>query len=189
MMKEVDLLLVGDSITHGWENAGRKVWEKYYSKRNCFNIGFSGDRTEHVIWRFQNGEIDGISPKMAMVMIGTNNSGLAMQTAEQTAAGVGRVLEELRLRLPKTKVLLLSIFPRDAEPTDKKRLRNDKVNQLIKSFADEKNVWFLDIGDRFLEENGSLPKSIMPDLLHPNAEGYQIWAEAVEPMVQQLMGE
>lgn len=187
-MDKVDLLLIGDSITHGWEkDSGKSVFEEYYRDRNTLNIGFSGDRTEHVLWRFQHGAIDDIEPKLAVVMIGTNNTGHRMDPANETSLGVEFILSELKNRLPKTKVLLLAVFPRDETPTGKHRIRNDEVNERIRKFADDERVFFLDIGDKFLDENGTLPKSIMPDLLHPNTNGYKIWAEAMEPMIKKLM--
>ena len=187
-MKEVDLLMIGDSITHGWEDKGKETWDKLYANRNALNLGFSGDRTEHVIWRFQNGAIDDITPKLAVVMIGTNNTGHRKEKARHTAAGIKRIISELKLRLPNTKVLLLAIFPRGADKEDELRKLNTEINQIIKSYGDDENVLFMNINEAFLED-GTLPKSIMADLLHPNAEGYEIWGEAVEPMVKKLMGE
>ena len=186
-MEQVDLLFIGDSITHSWESAGKEVFKKYYQNRNTLNIGFSGDRTEHVLWRIQDGAIDDIDPKLAVMMIGTNNTGHRMDPAEDTALGIKFILSELKQRLPKTKVLLLGIFPRDAGNDGKHRVRNTEINNLIKQYADNQRVYYLDISGKFLKEDGSLPKEIMPDLLHPNATGYQIWAEAMEPMIEKLM--
>ena len=188
-MKNVDLLFVGDSITHHWEKEGKSVFDKFYAHRNTLNVGFSGDRTEHVLWRFNNGAIDDINPKLAVLMIGTNNTGHRMDPAKDTALGIQFILSELKQRLPNTKVLLLAIFPRDADAGGKHRVRNDEINEKIKSFADDKTVFFLDIADKFLDADGNLPKDIMPDRLHPNSKGYEIWAEAMEPMVKQLMEE
>ncbi len=188
-MKQVDLLFVGDSITHSWENAGKATFKKYYQPRNTLNIGFSGDRTEQVLWRFQHGEIDNIKPKLAVVMIGTNNTGHRMDPAKETALGIQFILSELKQRLPETKVLLLGIFPRDEKANGKHRVRNDKINKLIQQFADDKHVFWLDIGSEFLNDDGKLPKDIMPDMLHPNAKGYEIWAKAMEPTIKKLMGE
>ena len=185
----VDLLMIGDSITHSWENGGRKTWDKYYAKRHAFNIGFSGDRTEQVIWRLQNGEVDGISPKLAVIMIGTNNTGHRQDKPEHTAAGIKAIIGELRKRLPKTKLLLLAVFPRGAKADDKLRVINDGINKRISGFADNESVFYLDINDKFLAKDGTLPKSVMPDLLHPNPQGYGIWAEAMEPTIAKLMGE
>ncbi len=185
----VDLLMVGDSITHSWENGGRDVWAKFYAGRSAFNIGFSGDRTEQVLWRFEHGEIDGISPKLAVVMIGTNNAGHRQDPPEQTAAGIKAIVEQLRQRLPETKVLLLAIFPRGKDANDRLRKLNDATNEIIADYADGKHVFYLDISSTFLDDDGTLPKSIMPDLLHPNPKGYALWAEAMEPTIKKLIGE
>jgi enterochelin esterase-like enzyme/lysophospholipase L1-like esterase len=189
-MEKVDLLMVGDSITHAWEDKGLETWNKYYANRNALNLGFSGDRTEHVIWRFQNGAIDDISPKLAVIMIGTNNTGHRTETPRHTAIGIKRIIDEIKLRLPSTKILLLDIFPRGGDKENEFRKINSEVNEIIKNYADEQaGISFLSIGDQFLEEDGTLPKSIMPDLLHPNSEGYQIWAEAMEPTIKKLLSD
>lgn len=188
-LKQVDLLMIGDSITHGWEGQGKPWWEKYYAQRNALNIGFSGDRTEQVLWRLQHGAVEGIAPKLAVLMIGTNNTGHRQDPPQETAAGIKAIIGELQKRLPETKILLLAIFPRGKDSEDKLRKINDETNKIIKGFADAKTVYFLDINDEFLDDDGVLPKSIMPDLLHPNARGYEIWANAMEPLVKQLLGE
>ena len=186
---QVDLLMIGDSITHGWEGAGKPVWDKYYAKRKAFNIGFSGDRTEQVLWRIDHGEVDAISPRLAVIMIGTNNTGHRQDRPEHTAAGIQAIVQRLRKKLPQTKILLLAIFPRGAQPNDKLRQINDAINERISKFADDKHVFYLDINDTFLAKDGTLPKSIMPDLLHPNREGYEMWAQSMESKIAQLMGE
>jgi len=186
-LKQVDLLMVGDSITHGWEKTGKPVWDKFYGNRHPLNLGFSGDRTEHVIWRLQHGEVDGISPKLAVIMIGTNNTGHRQDPPAETAAGVRAILDELGRRSPSTKCLLLAIFPRGENRDDSLRKINAGINRLISKFADGKRVFYLDINDKFLEPDGTLTREIMPDLLHPNARGYKIWAEAIEPTVKRLI--
>jgi lysophospholipase L1-like esterase len=186
-MGRVDLLMIGDSITHGWEGAGKKVWDENYADKHALNIGFSGDRTEHVLWRLQHGEVEGISPKLAVIMIGTNNTGHRQDPPEQTAAGIKAIISELAERIPDTKVLLLGIFPRGADENDSLRQINDRINDIIKTFADDKKIFYLDFSDQFLDDDAKLPKSIMPDLLHPNEAGYQIWAKAMNPMIDQLM--
>jgi beta-glucosidase len=185
---KVDLLWIGDSITHSWESRGKKVFDQFYSKRNPFNIGYSGDRTEHVIWRLQNGEVEGISPKLIVIMIGTNNTGHRKDKPEHTAAGIKQILTVLDKKMPQSKVLLLGVFPRDGKPDGAMRKINVGINKIIKDFADDKKVFFLDISDKFLDVDGNLPKSVMPDALHPNEAGYKIWAEAIEPTVEKLMG-
>lgn len=183
----VDLVLIGDSITQGWEGAGAKVWKKHYGERNAVNLGISGDRTQHVIWRLQNGNIKGISPKLAVIMIGTNNSG--SNTGEQIAEGIKEIVKILRTETPKTKVLILGIFPRGAAKSDPRRLVNEKANEIVKSYADNKMVFYQDIGPNFLKDDGALPKDIMPDLLHLSEAGYRIWAESIEPTVSKLMAD
>ncbi|TWU15501.1 platelet-activating factor acetylhydrolase IB subunit [Allorhodopirellula heiligendammensis] len=183
----VDLLMIGDSITHGWEGAGREVWEKYYGDRNAVNLGIGGDRTQHVLWRLQNGNIENISPKLAVLMIGTNNCG--SNTPEEIAEGVEAIVDELRTELPNMKVLILAIFPRGEDDTHAGRQVNMKANELIKELADGDMVYFLDINSAFLSDNRVLTREVMPDLLHPKQKGYAIWAEAMEPTVAKLMGD
>lgn len=184
----VDLLFIGDSITHGWEGGGKDVWAKYYEKRNAVNLGIGGDQTQHVLWRLDNGNIDGVAPKLAVLMIGTNNAG--SNTSEDIATGVKAIVDKLRAKLPNTKVLVLGIFPRGADNEDKLRKVNAKANEIIAKLADNKNVFYLDIGPKFLAaDNSTLSKDIMPDLLHPQATGYIIWASAIEPEIAKLMGE
>ncbi len=187
--REVDLLMIGDSITHGWEDAGQEVWREYYGDRNAFNLGFSGDRTEHVLWRLQHGEVEGISPEVAVLMIGTNNTGHRKGPPRETAAGIAHILDELRQRLPETEILLLAIFPRGATPDDELRRINAATNEIIAGLADGEQVHFLNINDQFLDEAGTLSRTIMPDLLHPNERGYRLWAEAMEPTIVRLMGD
>lgn len=183
----VDLLLIGDSITHGWESSGKPVWEKYYTPRNAVNLGIGGDRTQHVLWRLDNGNVEGISPKAAVLMIGTNNSGT--NTPAQIAEGVEAVVKKLRTKLPKTKILVLAIFPRGADANDAKRKVNIEANRSIAKLADGEMVHFLDISDKFLNEDGTLSKEVMPDLLHLNEKSYTTWAQATEPKLKELMGE
>jgi lysophospholipase L1-like esterase len=183
----VDLVFIGDSITQGWERAGKSVWDEFYAKRNAVNLGIGGDRTQHVLWRLDHGNIDGIRPKLAVLMIGTNNSGT--NTSEQIAAGVKAIVEKLRAKLPQTKVLVLAIFPRGPDKENKNRQVNEGANALIKSLADDQMVFFLDIGPKFLEADGTLSREVMPDLLHLNETSYRTWAESIEPTVKKLLGE
>lgn len=183
----VDLIFIGDSITQGWEGAGKNVWAEFYGHRNAVNLGIGGDRTQHVLWRLDHGNIDGISPKLAVLMIGTNNSG--SNTPEQIAEGVKAIVEKLRAKLPATKILVLAIFPRGETKDDPRRKVNEAANALIQKLADDQWVFYLDIGPKFLAPDGTLSREVMPDLLHLNEKSYRIWAEAIEPMVKRLMGE
>lgn len=196
---DVDLIMLGDSITHGWERSGRDTWDQYYAPRNAVNMGFGGDRTQHVLWRLQNGEVDGIDPKLAVLLIGTNNSN--DDTAEEIADGIKAVCAEIRARLPTTKILVLAIFPRAMGNREQRKLvehgasendqwaRNDKASQLASEIADDRVIYFRDINRHFLDEDGVLTREIMPDLLHLSEDGYRMWAEAMEPAVRELMGE
>jgi lysophospholipase L1-like esterase len=185
---DAQLLMIGDSITHAWETTGKSVWKKYYGNRHAVNLGIGGDRTQHVLWRLDHGNIDGIHPKLAVVMIGTNNAG-GGDTSDQIADGVKAVVKKLRTKLPDTKILLLAIFPRGKDSNDRLRRVNAEANEWIWQNDDGEHVFYLDIGPKFLTADGVLTKEIMPDALHPNAKGYEIWASAMEPMVAKLMGE
>lgn len=183
----VQLLMLGDSITERWESAGRKLWDKLYEPMGAVNLGYGGDQTQHLLWRLQNGELDGIHPKAAVVMIGTNNTGLRVEDPARTAAGVRAILDELRTRQPQMKILLLGVFPRDANPDGEMRKINNTINKTIAAYADHKHIFYLDIGDKFLDGEGRLSAEIMPDYLHPNERGYQIWAKAMAPMLAKIM--
>ncbi len=185
---DVDLIFIGDSITHGWEGAGKDVWASRYAPRKAVNLGIGGDRTQHVLWRLENGNIEGISPKLAVIMIGTNNSNKEDNTVAEIAAGVRAIVKKLRDELPKTKILVLGIFPRGKDPNPQ-RGKILQVNQIIAKLDDGKMVHYVDIGPRFVDDEGVLPKDIMPDYLHLSPAGYQIWADAIEPKVAELMGE
>jgi beta-glucosidase len=184
----VDLLFVGDSITRRWEDTGKKYWDKYYEHRNAVNMGFGGDLTQHVLWRLDHSDFENISPKLAIVLIGTNNSNGDDYTAEEIAEGITAICKKLRSKLPKTKILLLAIFPRDREPSAQ-RQKNAKASLLASRIADNKMIYYLDIGKAFLTKDGTLPEEIASDCLHLDEEGYRIWAEAMEPKILELMGE
>ena len=185
----VDLLFVGDSITQGWEEDGRRVWDTFYGRRRAVNLGFNSDQTDNVLWRLQHGELDGIAPKLTVLMIGTNNTTMREDPPELTAAGIQAILTTLRTRLPQTKVLLLAVFPRGASADDPHRLVNQAVNERLRAFADQRHVFFLDLGPRFLDKAGRLSEDVMPDALHPNERGYRLWAEGMEDLVKKLLDE
>ena len=186
-----EVVFLGDSITHGWEGGGKDVWAQNFGAYKTLNLGYGGDRTEHVLWRLDHGELDGYQPKLLILMIGTNNTGhrpLAQETPEDTAAGIKAILDKIGQKSSATKVVLLPIFPRGATPQDPLRVRNEKVNAMIKGFADGKRVVFLDFNKEFLEPDGTLTKEMMPDLLHPQAKGYTLWAKAVMPVIKETLG-
>jgi beta-glucosidase len=190
--KEVDLLMIGDSITFRWSRVGKPVWDDYYADRHAVNIGSSGDKTQHMLWHIQNGGLDGMkehNPKLVVLLIGTNNRGEPELKGQDTAYGVLALLKEIHHRLPDSKILLLAIFPRGKDKDDSGRVRNDEINAIIQAYADGKTVHWLDLENVFVTEDGTLKAELMPDGLHPNLEGFRAWAEAMEPTIQSLMGE
>jgi lysophospholipase L1-like esterase len=184
-----EIVFIGDSITQGWEKEGREVWQRHYAPHHALALGFGGDRTENVLWRLQHGEIDGIAPKVAVLMIGTNNTGHRAEDPKTTAAGIRRLLDEIRQRLPAAKVLLLAVFPRGEKPDDFLRRINEQVNTIAAGYADGRSVHFLDINAALLNADGTLSKEVMPDLLHPNEIGYAIWQRAMAPTLQKLLNQ
>jgi lysophospholipase L1-like esterase len=183
---EAQVVFLGDSITAGW-NGQKALFEKEFGQYKAANFGIGGDRTQHVLWRVENGEFEGIKPKAVVLMIGTNNSGAADNPPEQIAAGIRNIIAAIHQRSPETKVLLLAIFPRGAtEANNPGRAKNQAVNALIAKYDDGQKVHFLDIGAKFLKPDGTLEKAIMPDLLHLNAASYQIWADAIREKLASL---
>lgn len=181
-----DIVLIGDSITHGWDRQ-MDIWNAHFGDYDMVNMGFSGDRTQHVLWRFDHGEIDGISPEAAMIMIGTNNSNRADNTAQEIGDGIVAICATLRARLPETQLLLLAVFPRGETPSDQ-RVKNDTASAIAAQFAEsDPMIHYLDISSAFLTDDGTLPVEVMPDLLHPNGRGYSIWAAAVEEKLNELL--
>ncbi len=193
----VDVLFLGDSITDGWRNdtarGGKKTWDREYAPLRAANFGISGDRTQHVLWRLDNGEAVGIQPKAVVVMIGTNNTGFETDkvtprnTPAGTVAGVAAILKSLQTKFPKTKVLLLAVFPRGEKPDHPQRLQVNEINRGLVRLADGKSIRYLDIGPKFLQPDGTMSKDIMPDFLHPGAAGYEIWAAAIKQPLLDLL--
>jgi len=188
-----DIAFIGDSITQGWEGNGKTVWTNYYGNRKCLNFGVGGDRTEHVLWRFENGQLDGIKPKAAVLMIGTNNSnknraGVEDYSEAEILAGVQAIIQQIRTRLPETKLLVLGIFPR-GQTFSTQRGKLLQINQALAKAADGQMIHYLDFGSQLIEADGSLSKDIMPDYLHLSPKGYEIWAQAIEPKLKELLGE
>ena len=180
---DIGLLFLGDSITDGWPRRGESTWLKFAPYKPA-DFGIGGDKTEHVLWRIENGELDGIKPKAVVIMIGTNNVG--RDEPEWTAAGVAKIVKTVREKLPDSKILLLGVFPRDGKNSPS-RQKNAAVNAIISILGGQPNITYMDIGEKFLDPNGEIPNDIMPDKLHPNAKGYNIWFEAISPKVDELM--
>jgi len=193
----VGLLFLGDSITYGWRSVPH-LWEHYYGRYQPANFGIGGDQTHHVIWRLENGELEGLQPRVVVLMIGTNNS--AQHSGEQIAAANEKIIGLLRAKVPGVRVLLLAIFPRDARrgpsgliteaavaDAGKRMAAIDRANALLAKLDDGVNVRFLDLGAQFLGRDGRIPWTIMPDQLHLSPAGYQLWAEAMQPLLTEMM--
>jgi lysophospholipase L1-like esterase len=184
---DIDLLLHGDSITDWWVqgDANKAVFEKYFGNIKTANFAVAGDTTQGLLWGLKNGEGEGFSPKAIMLMIGTNNMG--SNTAPEIAEGVGAVVMELRKDFPSAKILLLAIFPRSV-PGDPVREKIAETNQIISKLDDQQHVFYMDIGQKFLDQNGVfLPDTFRNDNLHPVAGGYDIWGAAVKDKLAELM--
>ncbi len=189
----IDVLFLGDSITDFWRSRGKAVWDKNYADMHAANFGISADRTQHVLWRLNNGEVDGIKPKVVVLLIGTNNTGVETNgsprnTTEEAIEGVTKVVQTLRTKLPTSKILLLAVFPRadpKGPPPGSTQIKD--VNAGLAKLDDGKFIRFLDIGPKFLEPDGTFSKEIMPDLLHPSEKGYEIWAAAIKQPLADLM--
>ena len=175
----IELVFDGDSITDGWRGGGRQIWDERYGKLNAFNFGIGGDQTQHVLWRLSQGQMDGIHPKLVALMIGTNNG----NPPEQVAEGVAAIVAEYRKRCPEAVILLQGIFPRGNLADNPARAKIKTINGILSKLDDGKNVIYIDFGEKFLSADGTLPPEIMPDFLHPNAKGYQIWADAIQPVI------
>ena len=180
-----ELVFLGDSITAGW-GSKKSIWETAFGKYKPANFGIGGDRTQHVLWRITNGELDGIKPKAVVLMIGTNNSGT--DSAEGIADGIKVIVETIRSKQPQAKILLLAVFPRGEKASPNPgRDKLNQVNAIIAKLHDGKNIHFLDIGSKFLQPDGSILIDDMPDFLHLSEAGYQIWADAIGPKLTELM--
>jgi lysophospholipase L1-like esterase len=185
---QAEVIFVGDSITEGWEGNGKDVWAKYYAPRHAINLGIGSDHTQHVLWRLDHGNLDGLKPKAAVVLIGVNNIPDTNNTPRQILEGVTAVVRKLREKLPDTKVLLLGIFP-FREDFCAQRGEALQINQALHKLDDGQSVRFLDIGYLFIQPDGKIPKEMMRDYVHPTAAGYRLWAEAMESDLSAMLGE
>jgi lysophospholipase L1-like esterase len=183
---DVDILFLGDSITDNWRSKGSNVWNDDYAPRHAANFGIGGDRTQHLLWRVENGELEGIHPKVTVLMIGTNNS--KSDSADDIARAIGMIIDVIHAKIPDTKILLLAIFPRNrSSDTPEMQETIHKVNEKIAGYDNGSTVKFLDINARFLGTDGQVHADIMADFLHPTEKGYRIWAAAMEPTLDEMM--
>jgi lysophospholipase L1-like esterase len=181
----IDLVLLGDSITDGWNNSGRAVWQKEFPNWKMANFGIGGDTCQAILYRITNGELDGYQAKAFMLMLGTNNT--RSYSGEEIAAAVTKIVGIIKDKQPQAKILLLAIFPRGANANDANRKKLDVANPILAKLDDGKNVKYLSINEKFLKPDASLI-GFGGDNLHPNAQGYQIWADAVKAQLTEWLG-
>lgn len=181
---QVDVLFVGDSITAGWD---WQIWEKNFKPLKAANFGIGGDHTANVLWRLQHGALGNLQPKLIVLLIGVNNFGHLHETPEQVATGVTKVVTQLQLAWPNSKILLNGVFPFDQQATSDNRKKVKTLNRIIKQLDNRKTIFYKDYGPLLLQKDGTISPEIMGDFLHPTAKGYQIWADAMLPDIQQLL--
>ena len=183
--KDIKFVMVGDSITHFWEQAGSEVYNANFAKYHPLDLGFAGDRTQNCLYVIEKTDIfSKIDPKLVMLLIGVNNFGWRQADVKATAEGIRLCVNALKEKAPNAKILLLGIFPAGNTPNDQNRPKIAATNEIIKDFADNKPVFYEDLGPKFLTPTGVLERDIMADYLHPTAKGYQIWADAIRPYVE-----
>lgn len=187
---EPDLLFIGDSLMQSWQRDGADHWERFYGDRNALNLGIDADRTETLLWRLQQYPLEEISPKLAIVLIGTNNTGHRMDPAEETVMGIRAVTSELEARLPNTQILLLAIFPREDDPSGAARARNEEINALLAEAHFSDRVHFRNINHVFVQRvDGRLSAGLTRDGLHLSDRGYLVWASAMKTEIARLLAE
>ena len=186
---EIDLLMVGDSITHNFEGVGEAVWKEHFAPRKAINLGFGGDRTNHVLWRLDHLPRLEEAPTAAVVLIGTNNICWGSDEPEEAAMGVAAVAAKLHEHYPKMRILVLGVFPRRREASHPHRKEIVALNAALPALLEPiDRVTFLDIGEEFLDERGHLSEEMMPDTTHPSELGHRVWAEAIAPVLDRWMG-
>jgi len=179
-----DIIFEGDSIMNRWETTGKEIWKQNYTGIAA-DFGIEGDHVENVLWRIDHGQVDGIDPKVVVLMIGTNNSG--QNSATQIADGIKLLVVEYEKRCPNAHIILMGIFPRGEKPTDGGRRKVAAVNEQIKALDDGQRITFIDIGPQMIEPDGTISRDMMPDFVHPTAKGYQIWADAIQPIINKYV--
>jgi lysophospholipase L1-like esterase len=189
-----EIVLIGDSITHFWggepagpRKNGPKAWADAFGTMRVLNLGFGWDRTQNVLWRLDNGEFDGLKPKVVVLHIGTNNfsgtKNARASTPPEVAAGIAAICARIKTKSPETKIILMAVFPRGFSPKDGFRPKIAALNELLTAFAKESGLIYLDIGPKMLDTEGNLPKDIMGDGVHPTEKGYAIWAAALKEVL------
>ena len=181
----IDVLFVGDSIIQGWETSGRALWKQRYEPLKAANFSIAGDRTEHVLWRLTNGELDGISPKVVVLLIGSNNY---RAPEGDIMRGVRANVTLIKTKLPTAKILVMGILPRGPEGKNSLRGKFAYVNKDLAKLDNKQQIRFLDLSAKFLDPKGRIPKELMADAMHPTPKGYELWAETMDPLLNEMLG-
>ena len=182
--EKLEVLFIGDSITSGWRDIGKAIWEKEFVPCHAVSIGIAGSQTQHVLWQIENGAIDGIKPRVAVLMIGVNNvMAKPPHSAPEIARGITAIVGRLRAKLPNTQVLLLGTFPKDRSPDSPDRRKIQELNSLIRKLDNGKTVRFVDLTAKLLDQQGGLSPEISPDGVHLSPAGYAIWAGEVKELI------
>ncbi len=182
--KHFDIIFDGDSITNRWQSTGLEIWNKRYAGIAA-DFGIEGDRVQNVLWRLDKGQVDGMDPKVVVLMIGTNNSG--DNTAAQIADGIKVLVAEYEKRCPRAHIILMGVFPRDPNSMGTGRQKVAAVNSQVASLENGKQVSYVDISSQMIGPNGVIAPEMMPDYLHPGIKGYRIWADAIQPIIDRFV--
>jgi lysophospholipase L1-like esterase len=185
---QAQVLFIGDSIVHGWETEGKEIWNRYYASRHALNLGIGGDETQHVLWRLTHGNLDGLSPKVVVLMLGGNNLEHENNTEEQTVEGMAAIIAVLRANLPQAKIFLHPIFP-FGENLGPLRGRLAATSEVLRRFADGEHVIWIDFNYRFISDRGLLSRTLQFDYCHLTEAGFRIWAEEIEAQLAAALGD
>ncbi|HEV8678531.1 MAG TPA: GDSL-type esterase/lipase family protein [Stellaceae bacterium] len=180
------VLLLGDSLTERFPHDAPQVWRDKMVPRGVLNAGVSGDRTEHLLWRMQHGNLAGPAPRVAVLLIGTNDLGHG-RAPEEVAEGIRADLFYLRQRLPRTRILLLGLWPRAESPEARLRRDTVAVNRLIQHCGDDRTIVYADLGGVLLDPDGRLSREMSPDLLHFSEAGYARLAPRLNALIDDLV--
>lgn len=197
-----EIVLIGNSITHFWGGVprfrnvdgsprtpnGPRSWASVFERHRVLNLGFGWDRTQNVLWRLDHGELDGLHPRLVVIDIGTNNTSQTaharINTAPEIVEGISAIVDRVRKKTPGARIIVMAILPREQFPSHPRRVLIDATNKLLKAFAENQRLSFLDIGPGFLAPDGSMLPGMTSDFTHPTDKGYQIWADSLRPWVE-----
>ena len=181
---ELDLVMLGDSITHFWEQKCPESWTVFTNGMRVANFGCAGDKVANATWMAENGALDGLRTKAVSILIGTNDNSSDASDPKEVAGRIEHLVGIVRAKQPNAKIILHAIFPRGRSANDAKhiaaRKRNEATNAIVSAFAaKDGNIVFVDLTERWLGPDGFVPKALMADGIHPTAEGYAIWGDCL----------